>query len=221
MHKVVNKCILITFFLGLTLGHMNAKNISIDKEQWEEERSGYKFEKPEPNKDDKKEYKPREIEPITISPLIKWGAIGLGIALLLYLLIKAFGLDKMGKYNRRNTNAKKLDIVIEDLTQEEFVKTEFEILIEEALANRNYRLAHRYQFLNTLQILQKNQWIQWGKDKTNHDYLFATSGQVFHTSFRDLVNAFDLVWYGERLINEQIFNSINKEHNSFNQKIKK
>ena len=114
-----------------------------------------------------------------------------------------------------------MNVVIEDLTKEEFVKTEFEILIEKALAKGDYRLAHRYQFLSTLQILQKNNWIHWGKDKTNHDYLFATSGQVFHTSFRDLVNAFDLVWYGERVIDEKIFYSINKEHNSFNQLIRK
>jgi len=201
-----------------------AQNIKIDKSQWERERRGYDFkkpEKPEKQKKETRETESRDYVPITISPILKWGAIILGIGFLLYLLIKALGLDKSSNFNRQNKGAKKINVVIEDLTKEEFVKTEFELLIEEALSKRDYRLAHRYQFLSTLQILQKNNWIHWGKEKTNHDYLFATSGQVFYSSFRDLVNAFDLVWYGERKIDEKIFYYINKEHLSFNRLIKK
>jgi hypothetical protein len=221
MHKILHRflLLLIVGVLNLTPDYSFSKSVEIDKAKWEQDRSEYKFKKIEKEEQDLQE--PIDFEPITIPPILKWIVIVIALGLLIYLIIRAFGLDRKFNFNKRNTSARKLGVVIEDLTKEEFIKTEFEKLLEEAIANGDYRLAHRYQFLNTLQIMQSNNWIKWGREKTNHDYLFSTMGESFNPSFHKLVIVFDLVWYGERVIDYSIFQSINKEHEVFNQLIKR
>ena len=108
MHKMLPKLILIFIFILAPKPYTSyAGNVTIDKSQWEQERNGYNFKKPKEQKRETKNFDPIDIKPITISPLLKWGAIILGIGFLLFLLIKALGLDKWSNYNRRNTGAKR------------------------------------------------------------------------------------------------------------------
>ena len=106
MYKLFCKLILIFVFLLAPKPYvLLAQNIKIDKSQWERERRGYDFkkpEKPEKQKKETRETESRDYVPITISPILKWGAIILGIGFLLYLLIKALGLDKSSNFNRQN-----------------------------------------------------------------------------------------------------------------------
>lgn len=201
-----------------------SQNIELDKQEWEKLKEDYKYEVKKNKKkapQEKKKTKIRERKPFTVGPILKWGAIIIGIGLLLFLLYKIFDLGSLRGRNIRNTQVRKQDLIMEDLTQEEFKKTEFDQLLDDAIASKNFRLAHRYSFLKSLQLMQKYHWIVWAKEKTNHDYLFATMGEKIYPNFNNLVQAFDLVWYGERGIDAQIFDVLHKEHISFNQSLKK
>lgn len=69
-------------------------------------------------------------------------------------------------------------------------------LLEEAIANRNYRLAIRYLYIMTLQKLQNADLIQWHKEKTNRDYYYELPHD-YQPAFNDILRIYEYVWYGE------------------------
>lgn len=219
--KVLNYILVLSLFMSFNLGSFllagaNDK-ITLDKNKWEKEKESYEFYKIK----ERETKEPRNIDfnppEFTISPFLKWGAILLVIGVIVFLLYKLVGIPYVQA--RRNRKVQQMDIVVEDLTQEEFLKTSFDWLIEKALKAKDYRLAMRYQFLDTLQKMQQNRWIAWSKEKTNHDYLFATMGEDFYENFSQLVQVFDLVWYGERVLEKDTFQTIRENYRQFNKTI--
>lgn len=215
MRKLFLIFILILGFVRIGLAN---ETIKLDKKAWEKSKDGYVFKKyKEKKRVEKKEFKEVPKTDFTISPVLKWVAIIAVILLLSFLLYKLVGVPYFR--NRKNGKVKNLDVELEDLTKEEFLKTKFETLVEKALQAQDYRLAMRYQFLDTLQKMQENRWIVWGKEKTNHDYLFYTMGEDFYQKFSQLVHLFDLVWYGERVLKEDTFVLLRNEYLNFNKRI--
>lgn len=77
-------------------------------------------------------------------------------------------------------------------------------LLEEAIANRNYRLAIRYLYITTLQKLQNAELIQWHKEKTNRDYYYELPNE-YQPAFNDILRIYEYVWYGEFDASESLF----------------
>ncbi|MCR9249942.1 MAG: hypothetical protein NXI20_05935 [bacterium] len=77
-------------------------------------------------------------------------------------------------------------------------------LLEDAIANRNYRLAIRYLYIITLQKLQTAELIQWHKEKTNRDYYYELP-QDYQPTFNDILRIYEYVWYGEFDASESLF----------------
>lgn len=77
-------------------------------------------------------------------------------------------------------------------------------LLEEAIANRNYRLAIRYLYIMTLQKLQNAELIQWHKEKTNRDYYYELPND-YQPAFNDILRIYEYVWYGEFDASESLF----------------
>jgi hypothetical protein len=91
-------------------------------------------------------------------------------------------------------------------------------LIDKALADKNYRLAIRYHYLNILQSLEKKEIIIWEQQKTNHDYEREINAPKLQHLFKDLTYLYDFVWYGNFDINKtefekaaQLFQNMEKE----------
>lgn len=53
-------------------------------------------------------------------------------------------------------------------------------MIEEAIANRNYRFALRLNYLRSLKILSDKEIINWKIDKTNHEFI----GEIKHSNLK-------------------------------------
>lgn len=104
-----------------------------------------------------------------------------------------------------------------DLNQVEDIQ---EINVQEgyqlAIAEGNYRLALRMQFIKVLQILSEQEIISWKPDKTNRHYLRETRHHEWHQTFKSLIQSYEWVWYGNSEIGQSTFNELNPQFEYFN-----
>ena len=85
--------------------------------------------------------------------------------------------------------------------------------------NKNYRLAVRYSYLQTLQTLAGSGLVQFSADKTNYQYVNELSGKPYQNDFAALTLNYEYVWYGNFDIKEDVYNRLLKEYQSFHQKL--
>jgi len=132
----------------------------------------------------------------------------LAIALFGYIVFKLF-LSNASFFsgNRKNIPAN--------------IKTEAEentgdpdAMIRNAIKNRNYRLAVRYLYLQTLIRLSEKKFIRVNSNKTNYEYVREVRNQKFANEFASLTLKYEYVWYGEYTVDEKLFQQI---HDSFTQ----
>lgn len=71
------------------------------------------------------------------------------------------------------------------------------ILIAEAEAKANYRLASRYLFLNILKHLKDYNFIEYQFQKTNSDYKSEISQESIKSGFAYASRFYEFVWYGD------------------------
>jgi hypothetical protein len=94
----------------------------------------------------------------------------------------------------------------------------YDRLIAEAVAGQNYRLAIRYLYLQTLQILSNKGLIQLSPDKTNYEYVRELSGKVYQDDFSGITLGYEYVWYGKFEIGKDIYQKLSGDYRSFQQK---
>lgn len=84
-----------------------------------------------------------------------------------------------------------------------------------AVANADYRMAVRMQFIRVLQYLSENGFVNWKANKTNRQYLLEIEDKNHYEVFRELSYIYDLVWYGHTMISNQDFDRINPKFQKF------
>jgi len=126
--------------------------------------------------------------------------IGVAILAMIYIVIRGQGASD-----------KKIDTDFNDVqTEEEFIAFDADRAYREALAAGNYRLALRMRFIKVLQHLADSDAIKWKADKTNRDYTRELRGSSHEERFQLLARAFELVWYGNTVLSEQLFYTYDK-----------
>lgn len=104
--------------------------------------------------------------------------------------------------------------------EEELIKTkDLAKLKAEALENKNYRLAVRYWYLQTLQNLDRLELIEYEFEKTNSDYAEELKTKTFAESFKQTTNYYNFAWYGGFEVNEVQFQKINRLFNQLQERI--
>lgn len=88
--------------------------------------------------------------------------------------------------------------------------------IKEALDAKDYRLATRLLYKQTLQSLNERNIIQYEKQKTNWEYVNKLAASPLYKPFLNLTNYFDYIWYGSFSINAEQFERIRAEFVHFN-----
>ncbi|MDT0647339.1 DUF4129 domain-containing protein [Zunongwangia sp. F260] len=78
-------------------------------------------------------------------------------------------------------------------------------LIEEAIANKEYRLAVRYYYLLNLKRLDENGIISYQFQKTNQDYSAEIQKETIKHQFRKITRLYDFIWYGDFKVSETDF----------------
>lgn len=134
------------------------------------------------------------------------------LAMMLTLLLLLFLLFKIWtKYNGIFTpRDQKSDTETEDLAVDPLMQEGAADLAQKAIANKQYRLATRYLFIDTLAKLEERGLIQRMARKTNQQYL----NELKQPELKELLAAamlqFEYVWYGEFTPSEEQFQRIYK-----------
>jgi len=131
------------------------------------------------------------------------------LAVLIFILIKFF----LNVNARAISYANKNQAAMAISEEEHIIKNEdIQKLIKAALADKNYRLAVRYYYLYTLQLMTEQDLIAWEIQKTNEDYLKELQQEQLKQPFKKITRLYDYIWYGEFPIDE---NNYQKAENSF------
>ena len=139
----------------------------------------------------------------------------LAVLFVLFILYKLFLTE--GVFRKRSTEAK----ASTPEAEEEVISNESDmaILIRQAVQNGNYRLAIRYQYLQTLFKLSAKNLIQMAADKTNNQYVREISNTNYQNDFAALTLNYEYVWYGEFAIDENIYRRLESGFSHFNSKL--
>ena len=102
---------------------------------------------------------------------------------------------------------------------EEVNPDDLEAMVQKAISDGDYRLAVRYLYLFTLQMLANKKFIETGADKTNYQYVHEIRKQAFANEFASLTLKYEYIWYGEYPVNENLFDQVHTEFTNFNRTI--
>ena len=127
------------------------------------------------------------------------------VGVLMFLLIKFFLKVNSNSIISCASN-KSVVAITED---EELIRSKDLLkLIQQAIDQKNYRLAIRFYYLNTIKQLEDKELIAWEQQKTNEDYIKEISKESIKLAFIDLTMLYDFVWYGNFEINENKFERV-------------
>lgn len=161
----------------------------------------------------------RQVNPpranIFSQPIVKIILWVLAIFLIGFMIYKLFLGENFFRRDRSYKN-------ISDTQKEEEGLSDalaYDKLIAQAVMNKNYRLAIRYLYLQTLKKLTGNGLLQFSADKTNYQYVTELRGKPYQNDFAAITLNYEYVWYGKFDISEDVYSRLLKEYKSFHQKV--
>ncbi|WP_343522874.1 DUF4129 domain-containing protein [Pedobacter sp.] len=154
------------------------------------------------------------IQGATSNLISRYIFIGLGIAVILYIVIKSIGAENIFRKKSKET------ILPYDVITENIHEIDYERELQRLVAERKFRLAVRLLYLRTLKKLSDAEIINWQPNKTNYNYLMEIDKPELRNDFGKLTLQFDYIWYGDFPIDEVKFDPINQSFNQFNSQIK-
>ncbi len=84
----------------------------------------------------------------------------------------------------------------------------FTKLISEAIANNDYRLAIRYQYLQMLKKMSAAEIISYDPEKTNLEYTYEIKNDAIRAQFQYTSYIYNYVWYGEFSIDKTQYEQV-------------
>jgi len=141
----------------------------------------------------------------------------------LFIFILIFGIIKMLGIKVSGFLFKPSDVKADipfSIIDENIHELDFDVLIEQALAEKNYRYAVRLNYLKVLKLLADDYIIEWKKNKTNNDYLTEVINTEYYATFSKLTRTFNYIWYGDKNINLSEYRMIQVEFSNFTKQAK-
>jgi hypothetical protein len=135
-----------------------------------------------------------------------------GVVTLIYFVLKSGGINLQDIFKRKSTAA----AVPYSEFFEDINAINFDAEIENAVAKHNYRFAVRLLYLKCLKQLSDAGLIKWEIDKTNTQYIYELQNAAQRSEFGLLTRQFEYVWYGEFLIDNQVYSTIANSFRDFN-----
>jgi len=154
------------------------------------------------------------IQGATSNLISRYIFIGLGVALILYIVFKTIGAENIFRKKSKET------ILPYDVITENIHEIDYEQELQRLVSERKFRLAVRLLYLRALKKLSDAEIIDWQPDKTNYNYLMEITKPELKNDFSKLTLQFDYIWYGDFPIDEVKFEPINQSFNQFNSQIK-
>ncbi|HRN27152.1 MAG: hypothetical protein IT276_14715 [Ignavibacteriaceae bacterium] len=114
-------------------------------------------------------------------------------------------------FTNKNKNRLNVSESLEDIHS-----LDYDTLIEDAIANKNYRYAIRLNYLRTLKILSDKQLIDWKIDKTNSEFIKEIKQSSIKEKFKNITLDFEYIWYGEYEIDSESFKQLQFDYSELN-----
>jgi hypothetical protein len=144
-----------------------------------------------------------------------WSALLLlGVAAIVFFVVKVMGMNKGGLFARSSRSDLPYTATGEDINS-----ISFDEAINNAIANRNFRLAIRLLYLQSLKHLSEKGYIDWQINKTNNDYITEVLGKPWQSLFKKLTYNFEYSWYGEMNVAEEDFKNLQAQFQQFNNQL--
>lgn len=137
-------------------------------------------------------------------------------ALLVYFLIRLSGMNNSGLFGKKNTGDS-LQYVTRD---EDIYSINFNQALQQAINSRNFRLAIRLLYLQSLKNLADRMLIQWQINKTNSAYVSELKDELQQKDFHRLTMQFENNWYGNMPVHEHEFAAVREQFEQFNRQLK-
>lgn len=128
----------------------------------------------------------------------------------IYLLLKAEVLAFLFP-----KKAQSVELAYENLA-ENIHEINFDTAIDEAVGQRNFRLAVRLLYLKTIKQLTDAGRIAYKPEKTNRQYVYELANSPLQTDFERLTSQFEFVWYGDFPVDEAQFSALRTAFVAFN-----
>ena len=140
---------------------------------------------------------------------------GLCIFAFVYTVLKLTGMTGISVFTG-NKKADGLDYVV---TEDNIYAINFTESIAKAKEQKNYRLAIRLLYLQTLRKLADRELIQWKLNKTNDIYAQELAGGNHYADFTRLTRTYDYAWYGNFPVEEDQFAGVQQYFTNFQQQL--
>lgn len=140
---------------------------------------------------------------------------GLFIAFTCYLIFRVLSTHPSFSIIKKETNS----IENQEYSIEDIADTDYNRLISEALKSDDYRLAIRYSYLKSLQVLSKKNFINLNSKKTNSDYTKEIQNSDIKYCFKKISYWYDHSWYGAYDLNTHDFEKANTDFKQLENKV--
>jgi len=137
--------------------------------------------------------------------------IGSIVVIFLICILSFRRLNPASLFARRNTGQETGILKSEENIHE----ISFEEEIQKAIVSKDFRMAVRLLYLQTLKILMEKGRIKWQPNKSNAVYLNELNGSSYRHTFEYLTLQFENNWYGAIPINDQEFDLVAKQFQFF------
>ena len=114
------------------------------------------------------------------------------------------------------TRARKTAPLPYNIEEENIHKIDFNNEISNALERRDYRLATRLLYLQTLRILSDNELIDWQIHKTPTEYFYEIKNMEMKPLFLKLTNHFLQVRYGNYIASYELYEAMRELQSGIN-----
>lgn len=148
----------------------------------------------------------------TLTKIVFWTIAAL---LLSFIIIKLFFTRGVFRRSSASNNVQVL-ATDEDAAPD---TRDYKRLINAAIQNKDYRLATRYLYLQSLYRLIALGAVSFATDKTNNQYLAELATKPYRQAFATLTLQYEYAWYGGFAISENSFAVIQQSFTNFNNQL--
>ena len=133
---------------------------------------------------------------------------------VVYVTLKLIGVNFTGLYQKKNNNEIPYESFGENIHVIDFADS-----INEAITQKNYRLAVRLYYLKALKELSDNEMIDWRINKTNRSYVYELNSPTLRPDFERITLQFEYAWYGDFSVDEEQFTTIKNQFLTFSNSV--
>ncbi|MDH7463030.1 hypothetical protein QEG73_17170 [Chitinophagaceae bacterium 26-R-25] len=173
--------------------------------------------KPEPASKPDESFEDDSPRIINIGPGLQYLLLGAAILIFLGALVYFLSSNKVGFFAPSNKN---IDDQPEetDLGENIFILP-YQDLLNKAVKDKNYRLATRILYLQTLKLLSENGIITFKPDYTNIHYLMQLNNTSYYNDFFRVTRHYEYVWYGKFEVTPEMYEKISRDFSTMQKKI--